>query len=311
MLSSKKGNPTSTSSIASPNPWLLAARPKTLTAAFAPVLVGTAVSAALLGAQGQKVSWLYSVFALLSALFIQKGTNFINDALDFKKGADTETRLGPQRVTQSSLLTPTQVLAGGLICFFIACLFGVPLVWHGGAPILILGLLSLLCGYLYTGGPYPLAYVGLGELFVLLFFGLGAVGGVTYLQMQTVPLPALVAGAQVGSLASVLISINNYRDHEGDKKVGKLTLAARFGASFARAEIIFFMLVPFFLNAYWIQQGFLKAGLLPFLTLPLVFKIAHGVLKLAPSIALNRYLGFSALLQILFSTLLSIGFFVH
>lgn len=310
MLSSKKENQTLKSSTASLKPWLLAARPKTLTAAFAPILVGTAISAVLLRAHGQKVVWLYSVCALLSALFIQKGTNFINDALDFKKGADTETRLGPQRVTQSGLLTPTQVLLGGLVCFFIACLFGVPLVLHGGTPILILGLLSLLCGYLYTGGPYPLAYVGLGELFVLLFFGLGAVGGVTYLQTQTISFPVLVAGLQVGSLASVLISINNYRDHVNDKQVGKLTLAARFGASFARGEILFFMFVPFFFNLYWVQQGFLWAGFLPFLTLPLVVKIAHGILKLEPSIELNRYLGLSALLQILFSTLLSVGFFV-
>jgi 1,4-dihydroxy-2-naphthoate polyprenyltransferase len=157
--------------------WLLAFRPKTLTAAIVPVLVATALAFA----DQQTVKYWVTAFALLSATFIQIGTNFINDAIDFKKGADTHERVGPKRVTQSGLLSEKKVLLGGFICFALATLFGVPLVIEGGVPILIIGLISLAMGYCYTGGPYPLAYRGLGDLFVLIFFGLVAVCGTYYL----------------------------------------------------------------------------------------------------------------------------------
>src|SRR4051794_23693445 len=159
-------------------PWLLAARPKTLAAAVTPVLVGTALARNIAAA----IHWPSLVFALLGAVFIQIGTNYVNDALDFKKGADTHTRLGPLRVTQAGLLDADKVLRGAYACFLLAALCGVPLILRGGWPIVIIGVASILAAYAYTGGPYPLAYHGLGEVFVMIFFGFVAVGGSFYLQ---------------------------------------------------------------------------------------------------------------------------------
>ncbi len=158
-------------------PWLLAARPKTLTASVAPVLVGTALAS---GLGNEPVAWPLAVVAFVSATFIQIGTNLVTDAADFERGADTKDRLGPIRVTQTGLLTPRQVKLGAAAAFAIAALLGIPLLYAGGLPILIIGVLSILAGYAYTTGPAPLAYVGLGEVFVLLFFGLAAVKGTVY-----------------------------------------------------------------------------------------------------------------------------------
>lgn len=292
--------------------WFLAARPKTLAAAFVPTLVGTALSFSTMKNLGAgKVNYVYSILAILSTIFIQIGTNLINDALDFKKGADTETRIGPKRVTQSGLLSMKQVLTGGFISFFIAALLGLPLVLHSGLPILILGIVSLLCGFLYTGGPYPLAYVGLGELFVILFFGLAAVCGVHYIQTSVVNTNSIVASLQIGFLATVLISINNFRDYINDKKVGKMTLAARFGQSFARAEIVTLFVLAYGLNLYWIFNHHLLSGLLPFLSLPLAIKVTKGLLRNEPSPLFNKFLGMSAGVQMIFGITMSIGLFIQ
>ncbi len=270
--------------------WILAARPKTLAAAFVPVLVATALSVFYLKPLGNQIHYRYSFFALISAIFIQIGTNLVNDALDFKKGADTPSRLGPIRVTQNGLLTPKQVLAGGLFCFVMAGLFGAPLVQHAGLPILCLGLLSVLCGYIYTGGPYPLAYVGLGDIFVVLFFGLGAVCGVFYIHTGLISTGALVASLQIGCLATVLIAINNFRDYASDRLVNKLTLAARFGQKFARYEICALYAIPFVLNLYWITHGPVLAGVLPLATLPLTVTVATSALQVFYKKVLKRKL---------------------
>lgn len=292
-------------------PWILASRPKTLSAAFTPIFVATAVAYSVLRPTENKVTWAYSIFALLASIFIQIGTNLINDALDFKKGADNENRLGPKRVTQSGLLNSKQVMFGGFLSFLIAILFSIPIVIHGGIPIIIIGIISLLFGYLYTGGPYPLAYVGLGELFVILFFGFTAVLGVFYLQTGFITAAPIIAGLQVGLLATVLISINNFRDYIGDKRVGKMTLAARFGKKFARIEIVLLFLFTYLLNIYWVYSGNIWAGLLPMLTLPLAIKIIISILNNEPSQIFNKYLGMSALTQILFGFLMGIGFFIR
>src|SRR5258706_12115507 len=190
-----------------PPPWILAARPKTLAAAVVPVLIGTA-----LAAKGPlPLDWRLFACTLLGAVFIQIGTNFVNDALDFKKGTDTHERLGPLRVTQAGLLSADAVMRGAYACFFLAALCGIPLVLHSGWPLLAIGLGSIAAAYAYTGGPYPLAYHGLGELFVLAFFGLIAVGGTYYIQRGTLDWPALAMGAAAGLLAVALLAINNPR----------------------------------------------------------------------------------------------------
>jgi 1,4-dihydroxy-2-naphthoate octaprenyltransferase len=209
--------------------WLQAFRPKTLTAAIVPVAVGSAVAFSEVGLVNHRITLL----ALLGALFIQIATNLFNDAIDFKKGADGEHRVGPQRATQMGWFSGKQVLAMGIFFLLLALACGVPLVIHGGWPIVIIGLISLAMAYAYTGGPFPLAYLGLGDLFVILFFGLVAVGGTYYLHTLRFSWSALIAGLQVGCLSAVLIAINNLRDHVGDRQVNKRTLAVLLGPQFA------------------------------------------------------------------------------
>lgn len=282
----------------------LTARPKTLSAAVVPVLVATA----LVKSQHLPVSAWISVFAVLSAIFIQIGTNFVNDALDFKKGADTETRLGDARAAQSGWFNANTVLAMGVACFGVALLLGIPLVWMGGAPILVVGVISLLMGYGYTGGPFPLAYVGLGDLFVILFFGLIAVGGVYFLQTQSWDMPALVAGLQIGMLATVLIAINNLRDLDQDRLVGKKTFAVRVGPRWGRWEVVALIVLSFVLNVYWLVQGAIFAALLPLLALPVALRVIFTLLNTSASREYNRLLALGALVHMLFGVMLSLGF---
>lgn len=286
--------------------WFLALRPKTLTAAIVPVVVATG----LVHGQGFPVIWWISVCAMVSAMFIQIGTNFVNDAIDFKKGADTETRTGPQRVTQGGLLTSKQVMRGAGFCFLIAFVLGIPLVIKGGTPIIFVGLISIALAYGYTGGPFPLAYKGLGDLFVIVFFGLIAVMTTFYLHTGFVDMRALVAGFQVGFLATVLIAINNLRDQPQDKLVGKKTLAVRFGITFARIEIAFMAIAPFLLGMYWFNQGWISAAVLPILAFAFAHRVIRGVCTSEPGPIFNRYLAMAAALQMVFGVMLAVGFWM-
>ncbi len=283
--------------------WLLAFRPKTLTAAVVPVVVATALAYA----DHQSVKYWLAAFALLSATFIQIGTNFINDALDFKKGADTHERVGPKRVTQSGLLSEKKVLLGGFVCFALAAAFGLPLVLEGGVPILLVGLISLAMGYCYTGGPYPLAYRGLGDLFVLIFFGLVAVCGTYYLHSGVVSNTAFIAGLQVGLHATVLIAINNLRDAPLDAKVNKRTLAVRLGPKAARVEIALLVVLPFLLNIFWLLNGFILPALITLISIPLGVIVIKGVYRNEGGVIFNQFLAKSAALHLLFGILLSVG----
>ena len=298
-----RGSTQQQTSIHTATHWWLAFRPKTLTAAVVPVVVGTA----LLTVTSYSVQWWISIFALASALMIQIGTNLVNDALDFEKGADNDDRIGPKRVTASGSFSSKQVLYMAYFSFATAVLLGLPLVWHGGWPIVAIGVFSVICGYAYTGGPYPLAYTGLGDLFVVLFFGLVAVGGIFYLHSGVWNYDVLVAGLQVGFLCTVLIAINNLRDIEGDKKVDKKTLAVRFGKGFVRTEILLLTFLPFLMGVYWWQQGHLWVAALPLLTLPLAINLVKKVFLTEPSPAYNLFLGQSALLHVVFGLLLALG----
>ena len=284
----------------------MAFRPKTLTAAIVPILT----TSALVYGLGYEIKPWVSIFALLSSICIQIGTNLVNDAVDFRKGADTEKRIGPQRVTQSGLMSYRTVMFVAFCFFMLAVAFGIPLVLEGGMPIIILGLLSVAMGYSYTAGPFPLAYLGLGDVFVILFFGLIAVGGLFFLQTETLTMSAIVLGLQVGLHCAVLIAINNLRDVHGDKLVNKRTLAVRFGIQFAKNEILFLCLSPFLLQFYWIIEGKLTAFVFGFAALPLALKIIKGIKNTDPSEEYNKYLAQSAGLHFLFSILLSIGFLV-
>ena len=282
---------------------LLAARPKTLTAALVPVMVGTALAAAL----GATVRWDLALAALAGAGAIQIGTNLYNDLLDHERGADTRARLGPVRVTQAGLLAPWQVRRAAAASFLVAVACGVPLVLAGGWPMLALGLLSLLFGYAYTGGPFPLAYHGLGELFVLIFFGFGAVGGTFWLHAGRLTPEVAVAAIQIGSLACALLTINNLRDVEEDARSRKGTLVVRLGPRFGRAEIAAFTCGPFAMGAAWAVSGRVLAALLPLLALPLALAALRIVLREAPGPRYNGALARAAALQLGFGLLLSLG----
>jgi 1,4-dihydroxy-2-naphthoate octaprenyltransferase len=282
-------------------PWLLAARPKTLAAAVTPVLVGTALACI-----DAKVQWLPFLFALLGAVFIQIGTNYVNDALDFKKGADTHARLGPLRVTQAGLLGADAVLRGAYVCFGLAALCGIPLIIRGGWPIAIVGIASILAAYAYTGGPYPLAYHGLGELFVMIFFGFTAVCGSFYLQRLTLDATAWIGGFAVGSLAVVILAVNNLRDIDNDRASNKRTLAARFGAAFARTEIVIFALAPFVCVVAIAYLRHLTTLLIPMLALISAMALLVRVAR-SEGASLNRCLALAGAVEWIFGILYVIG----
>ena len=287
--------------------WLLAFRLKTLTASFVPIVVGTS----LVHFDGQSINWPICIYALCSALFIQIATNLFNDAIDFKKGADTKKRMGPQRVTQSGLISSKTVFTVAIAFSVLAILFGIPLVLKGGAPILVLGIVSVIMGYLYTGGPYPLAYKGLGDLFVILFFGLAAVCGTYFLQTGVVSTGSVVAGFQIGFLSTVLIAINNLRDKNEDVKVNKLTMAVRFGETFTRVEILCLYAMTFALLYFWLLKGAMIAiGLCLLVCLPLSLSITKKVWTTQPGPQYNKYLAQAALVHLLFGLLFSAGLFL-
>jgi 1,4-dihydroxy-2-naphthoate octaprenyltransferase len=286
------------------NAWILAARPKTLSASLVPIIA----TSGLVRGLGYTINWWIVVFALLSSFCIQIGTNLVNDAMDFKKGADTEKRLGPARVTQQGIFTFKQVMTVAFLFFFLAACLGLPLVVHGGVPILIIGLMSILMGYAYTSGPIPLAYNGLGDLFVILFFGLIAVGGLFYLLTGVYTLEAFVVGLQIGFLSTVLIAINNLRDIKTDVLVNKKTLAVRLGLSYGRFWIGFLIFAPFAGGYYWLSIQRYWVYIVPLLCFPLGMLIAKRIFRTEPSSEYNKYLAMSSGYSLIFSILLAIGF---
>ncbi len=211
--------------------WFHAARPKTLPAGSAPVILGTAMAF-----ESGKLHIPSALCALAGSLLIQIGTNFANDYFDHAKGADTPGRLGPLRATQAGLVSPRSMLAATAATFLLACVPGLYIVWRGGWPFVVVGLLSILCGVLYTAGPYPLGYLGLGDLFVLVFFGPVAVGGTYYIQAYALDRNVLLAGLACGLLSVAILTVNNLRDVDQDRLARKMTLPVRFGRTFARAE---------------------------------------------------------------------------
>jgi 1,4-dihydroxy-2-naphthoate polyprenyltransferase len=279
--------------------WILAARPKTLSAAVVPVMLGLALAP-------RPIHVALAACTLLGALFIQIATNFINDALDFKRGADTTERLGPVRVTQAGLMSAESVMRAAYVCFALAALCGIPLILRGGWPLLAIGVASIVCSYIYTGGPYPLAYNGLGELFVMIFFGFVAVAGTYYVQALTIDRSVLIAGFIAGSLATVLLVINNLRDVESDRVSNKKTMVVRFGEDFARLEIGFFALAPFIAQMFISDLRNRAWLLLPlaaaFIALSLITRV-----RTSQGRALNGCLAQAGALQWMFGILFVIG----
>ncbi len=283
--------------------WLAAARPRTLPAAIAPVLVGTS-----LGAVDGSLRPLAFVAALLGALLIQVGTNLSNDYSDARRGADTEDRLGPVRLTAGGLVPPRQVLVATYVSFAAAVLVGLYLVVVAGWQLLLVGAASILAGVLYTGGPRPYGYEGMGELFVFLFFGVVAVTGSYFVQDERLPWEAFALAVPVGLLAAAILAVNNVRDLETDRRAGKNTLAVRLGRPRARQVFAAMVLGAYVtVPATWLAGSLSAWVLLPLLTLPLAAALIRTVAARTDGPALNQALARAGLLQLSFCVLLSVG----
>lgn len=282
--------------------WIIASRPRTLLAAFVPVMVGSAVAF-----NEGKLKIILSFSALLCSLLIQVGTNFTNDLYDFLKGADTTKRKGPRRVLASGLISVSEMKTAVVITFLTAFLLGLFLVYHGGTVILVIGVLSIIAGLAYTAGPFPLAYNGLGDIFVFMFFGIIGTVGTYYLHTKELSLISFISSVPVGALVTNILVVNNYRDIEEDKTAGKKTLAVKLGRNFTLYQFTFLIvlsfLVPLLLFAFFNASIWI---FLPYLTLPIAYKVISMIYTL-DGIQLNQTLELTAKLSAIYGLLFSAG----
>jgi 1,4-dihydroxy-2-naphthoate polyprenyltransferase len=285
--------------------WLMAARPRTLPAAIAPVLVGTAAAVSWYGSLPR---WGAFLAALVGSIFIQIGTNLANDYSDAKRGADSADRLGPVRVTSQGLVAPRRVLVATWLAFAVAAAGGIYLATVAGAVIIAVGVASILAGVLYTGGPRPYGYEGLGELFVFLFFGLVAVNGSYFVQLERLDWLPFALSVPVGLLSAAILVVNNVRDIETDRRAGKRTLAVRLGR--ARTRTLYLTLVG---GAYLVFVVGLvaadgpSAAFIALLSAPLAIAPTRAVLETTDGPSLNRALAQTGALLAAFSLLLAAG----
>jgi 1,4-dihydroxy-2-naphthoate octaprenyltransferase len=280
--------------------WLAAARPRTLPAAIVPVAVGTACVAAV-----GRVAWLPALAALAGSLAIQIGTNFANDVFDAERGADGPDRIGPTRAVSAGLISAASMKRAMVIAFAIAAAFGLYLVTVGGWPICVVGVLSILSGIAYTGGPYPLGYHGLGDVFVMVFFGIVAVCGTAFVQLGHVPGLAALAALPVGALATAILVVNNLRDRATDARVGKRTLAVRLGRRGVLVEYVGLLAL-----AYAIPAGIAFChhwAALPLVTAPLAIARVRALLRATTGPEFNDCLAGTAKLMMLHGVLFAVG----
>jgi 1,4-dihydroxy-2-naphthoate octaprenyltransferase len=283
--------------------WIEATRPKTLPAAVAPVLVGTA-----LAAHGGSADYAAAGLCLLFALLIQIGTNFANDYYDFIQGADSASRVGPRRAVAAGLVRPEVMKRAMVAVFALAFAVGLGLVAWGGPGLIVIGVASIACGVAYTGGPFPLGYNGLGDLFVFVFFGLVAVGATFFVQTGEVTVNAILAAIPIGLLAANILVVNNYRDVETDRAAGKRTLVVRFGRGAARAQfdasLVVALAMPF---VFW-ARGFSPWVLAPLLLAPVAWRQARRLKASETPAELIALLGDTGKLVAGYAVLLSGGF---
>ena len=307
----------STRDISKREAWVIAARPQTLPAAASPVVVGTG-----LAVHDGVFAIFPAIAALVGAALIQIGTNFANDYYDAVQGADTEEREGFTRVTAGGLIAPETVKRAMYLTFAAAILLGTYLVYVGGVPIVIIGLLSGASGIAYTGGPYPLGYHGLGDLFVFVFFGLVAVAGTYYVQAaavlagpfpvgippETLPIAAIVAALPIAALSTDILVVNNVRDKEEDATTGKRTLAVRFGYRFARAQFVALLVLAYAVPVWFLlRPGYAVAVALPYLTLPYGIAITRTMLTETAGEVLNPTLERTGRLLAGYAVLFAVG----
>lgn len=283
--------------------WFAAARPRTLPAAVAPVLVGSA-----LAWRDGKFDGAAAGLCLAFALLVQIGTNYANDYYDFVKGADTAARVGPRRAVASGLIAPATMRRAMAGVFAAAFLSGLGLVAWGGPWLVAVGVASIVCGVAYTGGPYPLAYHGLGDLFVFLFFGLVAVGATYFVQAGRVTADAWLAAVPIGLLAANILVVNNYRDVETDTVAGKRTLVVRFGRRMARAQFAGSLGVALGVPLVFLARGRPAACLLPLVLTPFAWSQVRRLRDSKSPSELIALLGDTGKLLALYAALLAAGF---
>ncbi|MXR51452.1 1,4-dihydroxy-2-naphthoate polyprenyltransferase [Halovenus sp. WSH3] len=309
---------TATADVTRRQAWLMAARPQTLPAGGAPVVIGVALAVA-----DGVFAPLPAVAALVGALLIQIGTNFANDYYDAVNGADTEDREGFTRVTAGGLIDPPEVKRAMIATYVLSLVVGLYLVYVGGLPILVVGLSSIVAGILYTGGPYPYGYYGLGDLFVFVYFGVVAVTGTYYVQAVTalgidplvVAIPgwtvtpeSVLAGVAAGALATCILVVNNIRDRETDAAAGKRTLAVLLGYRLSRVEFCGLLAAAYAVPVVlWAQFGYHPAALAPTLSLPLAVSVARVVVTERDGSALNPALERTGQLLAVYALLLAAG----
>jgi 1,4-dihydroxy-2-naphthoate polyprenyltransferase len=282
-----------------PGPWLNATRPATLPAAIVPVLVGTAAVH-----HSTQIKFAPFLAAMVASVLIQIGTNLSNDAFDFWSKADTAERLGPRRLIQEGLATPREVFLAACACFAAAALIGLYLVSVAGLPILIIGVFAILSGLAYTGGPWPLGYHGLGDLFVFVFFGVLGVVGSAYLQIHLLSPVAVLASIPVGLLVTNILVVNNLRDIETDRLAGKRTLSARIGPSATRFQYALSLVIAFLMPiAMRVSDNLGNWFWLPWLSLPLAAHALRLVTRFSDGPTLNLALKRTGQLHLLFGVL--------
>jgi 1,4-dihydroxy-2-naphthoate octaprenyltransferase len=288
--------------------WAIASRPHTLTIGVNPVLVGSALA----WAESGRLDIPLMLLSMLGALLLQTGTNLDNDVSDFQRGTDRAGRLGLPRATALGLLTPRQVRNASLGCFIVATLIGLMLAWRGGWPILVAGIASAAAAMAYSGGPRPISYTPFGDFVVWLFFGLVAVSGTYYLQTLTLSPGVLIAATMVGLPAAAVLVVNNYRDLDPDRVVGKRTLAVCLGRRFSRWQYGVLVLAPFALLAP-LALG-TRVGptlLIPLLALPTALGLVRRFWRETPGPAFNAVLAQTARFQVLFSALLCVAILLN
>jgi 1,4-dihydroxy-2-naphthoate polyprenyltransferase len=283
--------------------WWLALRPWSFTISLAPVLVGSCL--AVLDGHAARIE--VALAALAGALLIHAGTNLQNDVGDFRRGADLVGRVGPPRATTEGWLPADQVQAAASLCFALALVPGAYLVAQGGWPVAAIGLASIAAGAAYTAGPRPIAYSGWGEVFVVVFFGLVAVGGMYYLQAGTAGAAAVLAGAAIGLLAAAVLVVNNLRDIDSDRRIGKNTLAVRLGRRFTSWEYAALMHAPFLLILFLARQESRLLLLAPLILLPWATLLARRIARAPAGAWLNGALASTAKLGLGFAVLLGLG----
>jgi 1,4-dihydroxy-2-naphthoate octaprenyltransferase len=283
--------------------WIEATRPKTLPAAVAPVLVGTA-----LAAHSGSADYAAAGLCLLFALLIQIGTNFANDYYDFIQGADSASRVGPRRAVAAGLVRPEVMKRAMVAVFALAFAVGLGLIAWGGPGLIVIGVASIACGVAYTGGPFPLGYNGLGDLFVFVFFGLVAVGATFFVQTGEVTVNAILAAIPIGLLAANILVVNNYRDVETDRAAGKRTLVVRFGRGAARAQFDASLVVALGMPFVFWARGFSPWVLAPLLLAPVAWRQARRLRVSETPAELIALLGDTGKLVAGYAVLLSGGF---